>query len=74
MYLSVSVGSFCKTAGWGKIANNRTVATTLREVYVPVVELKSCVKNYKDNDQRAILTNQTFCAGLEGKDSCQVCL
>ena len=59
---------------WGKIDNKLTDATALREVYVPVRDLKSCVKNYKTNYPKIIFTNQTFCAGLEGKDTCQVCL
>lgn len=55
-------------SGWGR---TRSV-TSLKFVYVPIVDHKKCVDNYKDADM--LVTEQDICAGYlgtGGKDTCQ---
>ena len=71
-------GNCCKVAGWGQIADNETYATELQEVGVPVFDLKTCRENHIKTFESAgsniypKVTNDTFCAGADGRDSCFV--
>ena len=44
----------------------------LQEVKVPIMDLESCKKGYKDSNEAALITGDTFCAGLLNKDTCRV--
>nr|AAQ75386.1 trypsinogen [Pediculus humanus]AAQ82537.1 trypsinogen [Pediculus humanus] len=57
-----------RVSGWGRLAENGRLATTLQSVYVPVVDRETCDLSLKPV---VGLTPRMFCAGLEGKDSCQ---
>ena len=71
-------GNCCKVAGWGQIADNETYATELQEVGVPVFDLKTCrenhIKTFESTGSNIYpkVTNDTFCAGADGRDSCFV--
>ena len=71
----------CKLAGWGRIDDGSN-AVELQEVGVPIMDLNTCANNHaltcledkaKDNNINCgIVTNDTFCAGADGRDSCFV--
>ena len=71
-------GNCCKVAGWGQIADNGTYATENQEVGVPVFDLKTCGENHAKTFKAAgynnypKVSNYTFCAGADGRDSCFV--
>ena len=72
-------GSCCKTAGWGVTGRNltyvsekSTLADELQEIGLPVIDLEACSKNYAKRYKTPKVTNDTFCAGLYGIDSCAV--
>ena len=39
---------------------------------MPIMPLESCKKGYKDGNEDALITGDTFCGGLLNKDSCKV--
>ena len=39
---------------------------------MPIMDLESCKKGYKDGNEDALITGDTFCGGLLNKDSCKV--
>ena len=44
----------------------------LLEVGVPVFDLETCRENYLESWHNMAITNDTFCAGARGMDSCYV--
>ena len=67
------MGKCCKVAGWGKLKfDNHARTNELQEVKVPIMDLESCKKGYKDGKDDAYITKDNFCAGLLNRDSCKV--
>ncbi|XP_076009385.1 serine protease 57-like [Genypterus blacodes] len=65
--------SQCITAGWGDVGDNNTVATTLQEVNVTILSMRTCQRRWGDVPiTRAMIcatgsrTSQGFCAGDSG--------
>ncbi|KAF1952835.1 hypothetical protein CC80DRAFT_494983 [Byssothecium circinans] len=60
-------GSIATAAGWGHTSESSPVANpTLLKVDVPVVSRADCLKAYRSG-----VTEQMWCAGEVGRDSCQ---
>ena len=66
------MGKCCKVAGWGELDYDGPSPKELQEVKVPIMDLESCKKGYKDGNEDALITGDTFCGGLLNKDSCKV--
>ena len=54
------------------MAKNGVFAVELLEVGVPVFDLETCRENYLESWYDKAITNDTFCAGASGMDSCFV--
>merc|ERR1712002_189199 len=59
---------FATVTGWGTTSEGGNLADILQEVVVPIVDDKTCNKDY-DPDYK--IYDSMICAGEKGKDSCQ---
>lgn len=64
----VSDGTSLLVSGWGRLKESGSPSEQLQKVYVPVVSNEVCALSYED------IRNDQICAGVAGKDSCQVFL
>lgn len=63
-------GEEAVVAGWGATRSGGPGSHTLRSVLVPIVDYKTCDKNYNN---KGTVTDRDICAGFPGggKDACQ---
>ena len=61
--------------GWGDMHGNQTFSQKLQEAEVPIRNLTECRKNYALLGQKMdMVRDHNICAGMQGKDSCYVCI
>lgn len=63
-----AVGEMCLVAGWGKTEKSKGPLKRLRSVMVPLVSHEVCKAFYAKTG--STISDQMFCAGENGKDTC----
>lgn len=63
-------GQLGSVSGWGKTEMS-FVSQILRYAHISVYPLSTCRNTPTSNNQRMVFTENFFCAGAEGKDSCK---
>ncbi|KAK6640231.1 hypothetical protein RUM44_011917 [Polyplax serrata] len=61
-------GEIGRIAGWGTLSENGKSPDTLQSVWISVTNKTYCKEAY---EKISPVTDRMFCAGTEGKDSCQ---
>ncbi|KAM4723147.1 ovochymase-2 [Rhinophrynus dorsalis] len=67
-----SPGFLCVALGWGRLQENGHLPTSLQEVYLPIIEGRTCL-NVMATLRGSIVFDTILCAGFPegGKDACQ---
>ncbi|NP_001081896.1 ovochymase-2 precursor [Xenopus laevis] len=65
-------GDLCVTLGWGHLTENGILPVVLQEVYLPIVDLSSCL-HVMSALKGTVVSSYIVCAGFPegGKDACQ---
>ena len=64
------LGSYAIATGWGDTRENGRHSNVLQEIRLPIWSNINCASKYGEEDEK--IYDTMFCAGSEGKDTCQV--